>query len=317
MNLSQEQKVIEISCHILGTSHSVITKFPTESLVISHIIVIAFNVILIIPTILLNGAAAITILKCYQLKKKPCYFIILLQSVNDLAVGVLGIPSFIYFLSTGIGSASNCIIATLALRSTVIPLATSNFTLFLLTMERYIAILHPFAYSTLVTNRQLLIFVGTSAVIMFTVSVLSLAFDGFLGIFKMILATTIFLFIAFAYTRISFVIRKLARSEKKPQDAASENNMKERKLFLQEFKQAKACFIIIICSFVLSYLPKAVAVPLTMSATKSEKLASLTCGVTIGLCNSSFNSVIFYWTKTLLRKETFKTLKGIREYLRH
>ena len=181
MNQSRENKVIEISCHIFGTSHSVIRKFPTERFVISHILAIVFNSVLIIPTILLNGAAVITIIKCYQLKSKPCYFIILLQFMNDLAVSVLGIPLFVYFLSTGIGSALNCIIATLALRSTTISTGISNFTLFLLTMERYIAILHPYAYSTLVTNRKLLIFVGTSATIMVTTSVLSLAFDGFLG----------------------------------------------------------------------------------------------------------------------------------------
>jgi hypothetical protein len=44
-----------------------------------------------IHTVLLNAVAMITILKSSQLKSKPCYFIILVQSINDLAVGIVSI----------------------------------------------------------------------------------------------------------------------------------------------------------------------------------------------------------------------------------
>ena len=310
MNQSQGPKAFEISCQILGTVHSVIIKIPTERLVINHIIAIVFNILLIIPTILLNGAAVIAILKCYQLKSKPCYFIILLQSANDLAVGVLGIPSFIYFLSMGIGAASNCIIATLALRSTVIPLGISTFTLFFMTLERYIAILHPYTYSTQMTKRRLLTFVGASAMVDLTASLLSLAFDGLLQKYGSAQVSIVFLFIAFAYTQIFLVIRKLKRSEARPQDATSQENMTRKKLFLREIKQAKSCFIVIISFFILSFLPTAIAVLISTKIDKFERLAINIWGISFALCNSCFNSVIFFWTKTLLRKETFKTLRG-------
>ncbi|XP_028413374.1 uncharacterized protein LOC114536247 [Dendronephthya gigantea] len=311
MNQSQELKVFEVSCRVLGTVHSIITKLPTKRLLINQIIAIVFNAVLIVPTILLNGVAVVTILKCHQLKSKPCYFIILLQSVNDLAVGVLGLPSFVYFLSTRIGAGSNCIIATLALRSTFIPLGISACTLLVMTMERYIAILHPYAYVTQVTKRRLLIFVCTSAAIQFTVSVLSFAFTRFLEMYVLAQVSIVFIFIGFAYTRIFLIIRKLKSSEARPQVAFSAENMTRKKMFLQEIKQAKSCFIVILTYLILSLLPTAIVIPFTLNIDDIQYLAIRALSISLGFCNSSFNSIVFFWTKTLLRKETFKLLKGM------
>ena len=311
MNQSHDQNAFEVSCHIFGAMHSVIIKFPIEGLVINHILAIVFNIFLILPTISLNGVAVVTILKSYQLKRKPCYFIILVQSVSDLAVGLLGIPFFVYFLSTGIGLGSNCVLAIMALRSTIIPMGISTFTLFIMTMERYMAILHPYAYSTQVTKKRLLTFAGISVAVQFTTSILSLAFHGFYEVYRMITVSIVFSFVAFAYSKIFLVIRKLSRSEKNPRDVTSEDNMARKKLFLREMKQAKSCFIVTICFFVLAFLPTAIAVLASLNLDKFERLANLIWGVTLSSCNSSFNSIIFYWSQTLLRKETFKTLKTI------
>jgi hypothetical protein len=106
MNLSVAQKKFETSCQILGTTHFVIEKLSSEKLLINHIFAIAVNGILIIPTLLLNAVAVITIFKSSLLNNKSCYFIILVQSVLDLAIGVLGIPLFIFFLASAIGGIS-------------------------------------------------------------------------------------------------------------------------------------------------------------------------------------------------------------------
>ena len=52
----------------------VTTNIPSDTLLINQISAIAFNGILIIPTILLNAIAIITILKSSQLKKKYILF---------------------------------------------------------------------------------------------------------------------------------------------------------------------------------------------------------------------------------------------------
>ena len=124
MNLSGEQEDFEMSCEILGKTYSVITKLPSNKFLINHIFAIALNGILIIPTILLNAVPIITILKSSQLNSKPCYFIILIQSVHDLAVGIFGMPLFLVYLASGIGGNSNCIAATLAFRAMTLPMGT-------------------------------------------------------------------------------------------------------------------------------------------------------------------------------------------------
>lgn len=86
MNATQRDELL-MSCQILGTTHFFATKLLPEKFIINRIFVIAFNGIMIIPTLLLNGVAVITIFKSSQLSSKPCYFVILLQSVFDSAIG--------------------------------------------------------------------------------------------------------------------------------------------------------------------------------------------------------------------------------------
>ena len=98
---------------------------------------------MVIPTIFLNGVAVvITIFKSSQLSRKPCYFIVLLQAIFDLAVGLFCVPLFIYYLANSIGRIFNCFAASLGYRSTLVPVGVSTITMTAMTMEGYIAILH-------------------------------------------------------------------------------------------------------------------------------------------------------------------------------
>ena len=133
-----------------------------------------------------------------------------------------------------------------------------------------------------------------------------------LEIYATVKITFVFFFIAFVYTRIFLVVRKLAQSQNKPHDGASEENLTRMKLFLREIKQAKSCFIVVICFCVLGFLPKTIAVPFFPSLDQFEKLAIKIWIITLGLCNSNVNSVIFFWTKTMLKKEAVKMLNTMR-----
>jgi hypothetical protein len=277
----------------------------------NHIFAMALNGILIIPTILLNAIAIITILKFSQLNSKPCYFIILLQSVIDLAVGVLGLPLFLVFLASGIGKISNCIVATLAFQTTTIPVGISVITISVMTLERYIAILHPYAYIAKVTKKRLLIYVGSGAAMVFSLFFPSLVIQKLIEMYGTISVTLIFSFTVFAYTRIYLVARKLARSENQLHDAAGEGNLTRKKLFLREIKLAKSCFIVVVCFCVLCFLPTAFLVTFYKYLDQFEYLVFLIWIGTLGLLNSSVNSLIFFWTKTMLRKQAVKMINSV------
>jgi hypothetical protein len=309
MSGSRNEKAFETSCEILGKTHSVVTNFPSEKFVINHIFAITFNGVLIVPTILLNAAAIITIWKSSQLKSKPCYFIILVQSAVDLSVGVFGIPLFLVFLSSAVGGMTNCLAVTLAFRSATLPIGISTITLSALILERYIAILHPYAYETQVTKKRLVIYLGSGIVVATCILVIALRNPRLYGFSVGALEMSIFVFTAFSYRKIYLVVKKLRHSTRKPHDAAATvENMTKLKLFLREFKQAKSCFMVVICFAVFCFVPTAIALAIYTSVDKFEWLAIIAWGYTLVQVNSSVNSVIFFWTKTMLRNEAVKML---------
>ena len=308
MNLSAEKEAFGMSCNILGETHFVITKLPSEKFVINYIFAISFNGLLVISTILLNAVAITTILKSSQLKSKPCYFIILVQSVIDVAVGTFGIPLLIFYLATGIGGITNCIAASLAVRSMLLPFMLSCLTLSALTLERYIAILHPYAYKPHVTKKRLLIYVGCGGIVPISLFILFLYNPIFSHICVVTFLMLIFVFTAFAYTRIYLVVKKLSHTPNRPHDPAAVENKTKMKVFLQNFKHAKSCFMIVICFGILCFLPGAITLSFFPKLKLSEKQAVLVWIYTLSMLNSSVNSVIFFWTKTMLRNEAVKTL---------
>ena len=315
MNLSAGQETYATSCRILGTTTFVIIKLPSEKLLVNHILAIAVNGILIIPTILLNAVAIITIWKSSQLSRKPCYFIILVQSVTDLAVGFVGLPLFIFYLKSGIGGdANHCTLVFLTFRLTLLPAGLSSITLIALTLERYIAILHPYSYCSEVTKKRLLLFIGCFDALEILVLAFSLYSRRFLEIYVEVKVTFALMSVVFTYTRIYLVVRKIARSQCKPQDPSSEENLTRMKLFLREIKQAKACFIVVIYFFVLSFLPATIAIPFFPMLDMFEELAVRVWVVTLGLLNSSANSVVFFWAKTMLKKEAVKMVTAMMSW---
>ena len=311
MNLSLDEDASATSCKILGETHFLITKFPSKKFVINYIFAITFNGLLMIPTILLNAMAIITILKSSQLKSRPCYFIILVQSVIDLAVGVLGIPLLMFFLASGLGGITNCFAANLALKTTVLPVTVSSITLSALILERYIAILHPYAYKTQVTKKRLLIYVGFGAVVAISLVVIFLSSPRVYHICEATVATFIFVFAAIAYTRIYLVVKKLARTPHRPHDPAAVENTTKMKAFRQKVKHATSCFLVVVFYAVLHFLPGAIALPFFKSMKQFERQAIFVWIYTLCQLNSCVNSVVFFWTKTMLRVEAAKTLKSM------
>ena len=305
MNDSEEQD--NTFCYPNGV-WKVFISLPSNGFFINHIIIIATNIILIIPTILLNAISIVTISKSSSLKSKTCYFVILLQSVSDLAVGIFGIPLFVAYLSTAIGGISNCFVADLAYKLTVTTMGVSTFAFLGMTFDRYIAVLHPFAYRSKITkSRILILFVlgAKSSVLSVTLSFITQAY---LEIFVVVIVTLIFTFTILVYTRIYLVITKIVHSQTIC-DVATEEYLTRKKRFLQEVKQAKSCFLVVVSSFFLVFLPLLILVIFSLKMDIFLQEAFQNWVITLALLNSSANSVIFFWTKILLRREAFKMLK--------
>jgi hypothetical protein len=93
--------------------------------------------------------------------------------------------------------------------------------------------------------------------------------------------------------------------------AVTEENLTRKKLFLQEIKQAKSCFLVVMCYFILYFLPVTLAWIVVIKGNQFEVQTFYGWATTLGMLNCSVNSLIFFWTKTILRREAVKMLKSV------
>ena len=269
---------------------------------------ITFNGILAFPTIFLNLLSVITIRKSSQLKNKLCYFVILMQSLVDLAVGAFSIPLFIFILALPLLKIYHCLAHSLLLSCLLLPPTLSIAILSTMTIERYIGVLHPYSYPNLLTKRRMLKYVGVWCLVYLGISILSLHRVRESEIIISTILLLHFLFILFAYTRIYIVVRRLDHRQEVPVDIAQDWSRK-RRLF-REIKHAKSCFIVVI-SFAMCLLPSGFS--LLFLGIKNSETASrfITWLMILSNLNSCLNSIIFSWAKRLLRKEASTILNSI------
>lgn len=307
MNQTAKNQVFLKTCFFFQRTFQIVRKFPSKKFWISQIAVILVQGIVIIPTVLLNLISVITISKSSQLKGKTCYFLILIQSVVDFAVGLVGIPLYSFFLLGEILGTGNCVASFFAIQTPFLPCGLSLVTLSAMTVERYIGVLHPYCYKTKVTKKKVLKWVAIGAVIVFTVFGLSFHFAFLLIRFFSVAIPSFLVLCTFAYGKIYLVVRRLARSERRPAVENPAEQLSRRKKVYQEIKHAKSCFLV-----VLAFIP--FLLPLSLSGFFVQMgtfnfLVVRSWSITLIMMNSSANSIIFFWTKKLLRKEAFNVLR--------
>ena len=311
------------NCSIFTSTYVVnlhITEFPSSGYIINQIMVCVVICLLVFPTVILNSLSILTISKCPQLEGKVCYYLILVQSVVDLTVGVITAPVFTAFIIVFyiLGNV-NCVLYMLNYTLAYLPMGLSLVTLCALSFERYMGVLHPMIHRTKVTKKKLssVVFCATFLIVFLlpgTFIASAYVFDWTCISFVFICIT----FITFAYTRIFIAARNSLRSKNKPGDCANEQNsdkLSRKRRFLKELKLARSCFLVV-CTFGLCFLPVILlSSPLAAVLQGGEGyLARIVWLWTIpaGVLNASLNSIIFFWSRPMLRIEAKKVLKKIR-----
>ena len=112
MNITVNYDEFLKTCVVLQRSYKIIKKIQLKTFWINHILVVCLQGVMLFPTIILNSISAITIFKSSQLKNKTCYFLILVQSTLDLAVGLVGIRLYTFLLISELVGVRNCYIAS-------------------------------------------------------------------------------------------------------------------------------------------------------------------------------------------------------------
>ena len=284
--------------------------FPSNGYKICYALLFAVNIILIITTVLLNGTSVIAILKCSKLNTKVYFFLVLVQSIFDLTVGVFGLPLLIVVLATELFGSVNCVVSVAAEKIMTLPSSFAVGTFIALTFERYMGLIHPFSYETKVTREKMLTFI-----LLFVASIIILLATSFVisELYAIVGVALIIFFIVFssvAYTRMFLAVMKLSRVQVMPNNIQEGNRtemLSTREQFLRDVKLMKTCFMVLLC-FLLCYLPFAVYMLFKAHFEKYDRLVLYLSALTVMMMNSTFNSLIFVWGKPLLRKEIVKIL---------
>ena len=311
MNKTTWDTSIEMCRYGGSTTLFIVKNFPSEKHVVSQYIFCIINSLLIIPTVLLNGISVITIARNNHLKGKLCYFLILIQSFIDLAVGTITLPLYTFNSANELFGNARCSVFVSLEGIAFTPLAVSFATSLLLTFERYMTILHPIAHRCYLTKTKMIAFCcGNLGVCVLTGSIFRIFFEDSQSIFQIILVLSFLVLHTLGYARIYLAVRNMHFANDAIGDYSSQEalpNSAEKRKSLRERKLAFSCALVVIINYIC-YLPFLFSYLYFKKDFMSFRIATSWCTMVASLI-SSLNSLVFFWKRPLLRQEAIKLLR--------
>ena len=270
------------------------------------------NVAFMVAGIFLNVVVIISLWRSSQLRKKLCYFMILVLSYFDLAVVAIAHPLLI--LSTILWSMEiyhGEIEDTRVYTSTLLG-GFSTFALLTLTIERFLALTYPFFHQTAVTKKGLLLFQAFLMATTVSVSQLAHLYEK-TGVVLIAVFILFFVFVFVCLNYKMFIIAKSKRNDEMafPTSTATSRNQ-ERKRRKLNFKNISTCSLAVGCFFVCSFpriIYSATRLTSNMPFYNRQVLLFNIWSVTSLFMNSTFNCLIFFWRNSILCREGKKIIK--------
>ena len=284
-----------------------------SSTFINALLLCLLNASFMVAGIFLNSVVIISLWRSSQLRKKLCYFMILILSCFDLAVVTFIHPVLI--LSTISWS-----MKTLHKEIDIIWSCTSFLfavfsmtSLLTLNIERFLALTYPFFHQTAVTKKRLVLFQAFWMIIILSLSPLVYVYE---VIIRNILITVFVLVLLFLFIYLNYKIFIIAKSKRKddrvtPASTATASGHQERKKRKINFKNISTCCLTVACFFICCFPQLIYSVLLSTETVAYDRHARLfkLWSATFVAMNSTFNCLIFFWRNSILRREGMKIAK--------
>ena len=273
------------------------SSFPSKAYYISHVIVSLVNVLLTCFTITLNTLTALAYWKSSQLKKKTCYFLVLLLSLRDLAIGVFSNPLYAAYLVAETLGHNNCVVLRILSPLTLWLMSLSFSTSIWLNFERYLGICHVFLHRNYVTKlRCVITCLSIWSVLTFQGGVYYLVNDNGIwgGLSLSIIVFCYILLLTFLYIKMFIQYRDTV------------GHVCHQKRLAQKRRLARSCIMVVGASSVCYLLA---GIKDLLKPSVLNVFVIRTWSVTFVLANSSVNSLIFFWHNQILRNEAIKILQ--------
>ena len=157
MHNSVENSTFKQRCSLPIT---IIIRFPTDGFYANFIACFVVNIANTLFSVFLNLSTVLAYWKSSQLKKKISYSLIMIILLNDLAVGGIGSTSFLALFIKTLMQRASCVEAESLMLTLAFFSSVSLLTLFVLNLDRYLSIVHPFFHRKHVTKHRLLVLIG-------------------------------------------------------------------------------------------------------------------------------------------------------------
>ncbi len=266
--------------------------------------------------IFLNSVVIISLWRSSQLRKKLCYFMILVLSCVDLIVVTVAHPlqifwTIFWFMEISDEQKSKFIGAHI---TSVALGGFSMFALLTLSIERFLALKYPFFHQTAVTKIRLMLLL---AFWMITFASLSLLVQFVGKMFRNVLVTVFLVFFCFVFVYLNYKMFIIAKSKRNvvdivPSTSTMAHSYQERKRWKLNFNNISTCSFAVGC-FVVCSFPEIIycILCLTSETLQNDRRIRLfnIWSSTLVFMNSTFNCLIFFWRNSILRREGIKILK--------
>ena len=275
---------------------------------VNLILIFVTNILYFFSGICLNSLVIVSFWRSVQLRKKLCYFAIMVLSCCDLLVVLTNHPLAalvaMLWLTGKITSCPRWLFITL--RFSFLFIVFSFLALLVMNFDRYLSTHYPVFHRTSMTRRKFLSLLATLLIAVLAVTLVSQKNEFLVSHSDGLLICFIFLFPPTLL--INYKLFTVARKMQGNNTVSAEMKFSLRNI--------SSCLLAVV-SFVVLSIPVFVYIGLRKSSGDTEStldgahLASL-WAKTISSMNSTFNCLIFYWKNTILRTEGMKVIKSIK-----
>ena len=275
---------------------------------VNLIFIFVVNILFFISGICLNSLVIVSFWRSVQIRKKLCYFTIMLLSCCDLIVVFTLHPFTALVTMLWLTEKMNVYPGWLVISHHVLPNTFFGFSLLALlvmSLDRYLATHYPIFHRTSVTKGKLL---TLFAFLVFTVLIVrSMSVNNLVIPFEVGILIFLIIFIL-PMLFINYKLFTVARKSRKNNGISPD--MKK------SFKKISSCLLVVACLSLMS-IPSLVYIVLRQTSKETRftlgnaQIAGLWAG-TANSMNSTFKCLIFYWKNKTLRVEGMKVIKSMK-----
>ena len=279
---------------------------------VSLVVIFVVNILFFFSGICLNSLVIVSFWRSVQLRKKLCYFTIMILSCCDLLVvltnhSLSAVMAILWLTGRLNGLYPRWLVA--CLRLSHIFVAISLLAIFVMNFDRYLATHYPIFHRTSVTKGKLLALLVVMIIGMLIMMLMSIN-DAIIPY-----QLSLLIFFSIIFLSVLFINYKLVSIARKRRINRTLSAPHVKSSFSLE--NVSCCVLAVACFVVLS-IPAFIYIGQRMSSDEKESTLSNgyhagLWGQTISSTNSTFNCLIFFWKNKTLRNQGLNVITGMNK----